>query len=85
MFTPRQWHVNCCPQRTHLASLLPPQADAMAGSDWRALRAVGSAASCCVNAVPAALEAMLVQDTGCPGEALKGRRGDSEKKQTASV
>jgi hypothetical protein len=43
----------------------------MAGSDWRALRAVGSAASCGVNAIPAALEALLVRDTGFPGEVLR--------------
>jgi hypothetical protein len=55
----------------------------MAGSDWRALRAVGSAASCGVNAVPAALEALLVQDTGFPGEALVGRRGSNDKEQMA--
>lgn len=42
----------------------------MAGSDWGALRAIGSAASCAFNAMPAALEAVLVADAGFPGEVL---------------
>jgi hypothetical protein len=47
------------------------QADALAGSDWGgALRAVGSAASCGFNAMPAVLEALLVADAGFPGEVL---------------
>jgi hypothetical protein len=63
------------PHAQSSADWLPPQADALAGSDWRALRAVGSAASCGVNAIPAALEAMLVKDAGFPGEVLRERRG----------
>jgi hypothetical protein len=47
----------------------------MAASDWRALRAVGSAASCGVNAMPAALESMLVRDAGFPGDVLGGSGG----------
>jgi hypothetical protein len=46
------------------------QADALAASEWGALRAVGSAASCGFNAVPAALEALLVDDAGFPGDVL---------------
>ena len=57
-------------QRICVALSLLPQADAKASSDWRALRALGSAASYGVNAVPAALEALLVRDTGFPGEVL---------------
>ena len=58
----------------HVANLLyvafMTQADAMAASEWAVLRAVGSAASCGFNAVPAALEALLVADAGFPGEVL---------------
>ena len=57
----------------------------MAASDWRALRAVGSAASCGVDAVPAALEALLVQDTGFPGEVMGGRQDNDAKEQSAAV
>lgn len=75
----------CCPRLADLTDrLLLPQADALAGSDWRAVRAVGSAASCGVNAVPAALEAMLVRDAGFPGEVLSGRSNHGNE-QTASM
>jgi hypothetical protein len=49
----------------------------MAASDWRALGALGSAASCGVNAIPAALEALLVKDAGYPGEVLSGHSSDA--------
>jgi hypothetical protein len=49
---------------------LPPQADALASSDWRAVRAIGSAASCGLNAMPAALESVLVNDAKFPGALL---------------
>ncbi len=66
-----------CHVTNHIENLLSPclltQADSLAGSEWGALRAVGSAASCGVNAMPAALEALLVADAGFPGEALQGR------------